>query len=644
MAHGNLREFNPKKESIEDFHERFEFYCVANGISGDNADKKKAMFITLLGQETFARLKILASPTNISELPLDAIMQHLTQHFRPTTIEIAERFKFFKRQQNEQESAMEYMSELRGLAKTCNFAAYLETALRDQFVCGLGDVKCQRELLCEADLTADTALKKARAAEVVLKETQSMQACKQESESYPVIHATSSSKPTKPVCFRCGQQGHAAPDCRFKSAKCFACQKIGHLARVCQARHKLDTKKALRQGSSKNQEVHQLHNRGDDSSGSSTEEYLHSVFQLGNTSPKFIITVVINGVHVDMEADSGAERSTIPWRIFQDKLANVCKLVPSSVKLHQYDQSPLTVKGECKVKVRVNECVIDATFVVVDVLTCYPLFGRDWMLLLGFDLPILIKEATQVHNMYNGTGFSSPEQLFMEYSEVFKDQLGVLRGIEAAVSVHPQATPKFHRPRPVPFAIKEKLEETLTAQVEGELIPIERSEWAAPIVVVHKRDGGLRVCGDFKVTINPVICPQVYPLPTPEEMFSTLANGESYSKLDLSRAYKQMKVTKSSQPLLTINTHLGLFQYARLPFGIPTAPALWQKAMAQVLQGIPGVVYFIDDILVTGHTRLEHEANLRRVLDRIREYGLRLKKSKCLFFSKRAGIFRPLDF
>ena len=85
---------------------------------------------------------------------------------------------------------------------------------------------------------------------------------------------------------------------------------------------------------------------------------------------------------------------------------------------------------------------------------------------------------------------------------------------------------------------------------------------------------------------------------------------------------------------MTINTHLGLFQYARLPFGIATAPALWQRAMAQVLQGIPGVVYFIDDILVTGRTTLEHEENLRRVLDRIREHGLYLKKSKCLFFQK----------
>ena len=95
-----------------------------------------------------------------------------------------------------------------------------------------------------------------------------------------------------------------------------------------------------------------------------------------------------------------------------------------------------------------------------------------------------------------------------------------------------------------------------------------------------------------------------------------------------------MKVTESSRPLLTINTHLGLFQYTRLFFGISTAPAIWQKAMSQVLQGIPGVVYFIDDILVTGHTRQEHETNLRRVLDRIREYGLHLKKSKYLFFQK----------
>ena len=184
----------------------------------------------------------------------------------------------------------------------------------------------------------------------------------------------------------------------------------------------------------------------------------------------------------------------------------------------------------------------------------------------------------------------------------------------------------------MPFAVKDKVEKTLKAQVaEGKLIPVETSEWAAPIVVVHKQDGDIRICGDFKLTVNPVICPHVYPLPSPEELFSALANGESYLKLDLARAYKQMKVMESSQPLLTINTHMGLFKYAKLPFGISTAPSLWQRAMAQVLQGIPNVVFFI---LVTGRTRKEHEAPLCRVLDRIHEYGLRLKKFKCLFFQE----------
>ena len=109
---------------------------------------------------------------------------------------------------------------------------------------------------------------------------------------------------------------------------------------------------------------------------------------------------------------------------------------------------------------------------------------------------------------------------------------------------------------------------------------------------------------------------------------------ESFSKLDLSQSYKQMKVEKSSQSLLTIDTHLGLYWYARLPFRISTAPALWQKAVAQVLQGIPGgcIVYWwhIDYRLHKSGAW----SKLAENLGRITEYGLQLKKSKCLFFQK----------
>ena len=97
-------------------------------------------------------------------------------------LEIAERYKFFKRTQGVSERTADFMAELRRLAKTCNFGQYLETALRDQFVCGLLDEKCQRELLSIQDLTAEIAIRRATAAEVVSKETQAMR----EIVSFPV--------------------------------------------------------------------------------------------------------------------------------------------------------------------------------------------------------------------------------------------------------------------------------------------------------------------------------------------------------------------------------------------------------------------------------------------------------------------------
>ena len=74
------------------------------------------------------------------------------------------------------------------------------------------------------------------------------------------------------------------------------------------------------------------------------------------------------------------------------------------------------------------------------------------------------------------------------------------------------------------------------------------------------KSGGVRICGDFKVTINPVLRTVQYPLPRIEDIFSSLAGGEKFSKIDLSQAYLQMEVEESSRKLLTINTHMGLDQ------------------------------------------------------------------------------------
>ena len=126
-----------------------------------------------------------------------------------------------------------------------------------------------------------------------------------------------------------------------------------------------------------------------------------------------------------------------------------------------------------------------------------------------------------------------------------------------------------------------------------------------------------------------------YPLPNPQDLFAALAGGTMFTKLDLSQAYQQMLLDEESRKYVTVNTHMGLFQYTRLPYGIASAPSLFQATMEQVLQGIDGVLVYLDDILITGSTEQEHLARLDLVLERLEAHGLRLKVSKCAFLQQR---------
>ncbi|KAJ8356525.1 hypothetical protein SKAU_G00193190 [Synaphobranchus kaupii] len=208
-----------------------------------------------------------------------------------------------------------------------------------------------------------------------------------------------------------------------------------------------------------------------------------------------------------------------------------------------------------------------------------------------------------------------------------------MKEITVKLHVKPDSKPVFVKARPVPYAIRPKVEADMDALVKnGVLEPVTISEWATPIVPVPKKDGGIRTCGDFKLTLNPVLAAEQYPLPLIDDLFAGLSGGQKFSKIDLSQAYLQMHVEEQSREMLTINTHKGLFRYCRLPFGITSAPALFQRAMDQILSGLPGVQCYLDDILCTGSNDEEHLRNLDATLQRLKDYGLRVRKDKCDFF------------
>ncbi len=125
---------------------------------------------------------------------------------------------------------------------------------------------------------------------------------------------------------------------------------------------------------------------------------------------------------------------------------------------------------------------------------------------------------------------------------------------------------------------------------------LEKVKWAAPIVAVLKKDNKVRICGDYKVTVNPVLDVNQYPLShTLLTCLPPLQVERALPKLDLTHAYNQMLLDEDSRKYVTINTHRSLYQYTRLPFGIASAPALFSNTRDTILQGLDRMICYIDD-------------------------------------------------
>lgn len=222
--------------------------------------------------------------------------------------------------------------------------------------------------------------------------------------------------------------------------------------------------------------------------------------------------------------------------------------------------------------------------------------------------------------------------LLSKCGDIFGEELGRMEHFKAKLSVKADATPKFYKPQPVPLALREAVGQELDRlESRGILQKIPYSEWAAPNVVVPKPGGKLRLCGDYKVTVNQALEPDKYPLPKPEDLFTVLTGGDKFSKLDLREAYMQMELEEESRKYVAINTHQGLYQFTRVPYGISSAPTLFQKTMDTILQGKKKVICYIDVILITGENDQEHLQTLADVLETLKEHGIKIKREKCEF-------------
>lgn len=186
--------------------------------------------------------------------------------------------------------------------------------------------------------------------------------------------------------------------------------------------------------------------------------------------------------------------------------------------------------------------------------------------------------------------------------------------------------------RRIAFPLMSKVEAELNRlEKEGIIEKMEKpTDWCAPMVPVLKKNGNVRICVDLK-KLNEAVKREHYMLPNLDDISPRLAGSTLFSKLDASSGFYQIPLHPDSCELTTFITPMGRYCFRRVPFGITSAPEIFQRKMTELLHGINGVEVIIDDILIHGKTRKEHDDRLDTVLHRIQDSGLKLNREKCEF-------------
>ena len=335
-------------------------------------------------------------------------------------------------------------------------------------------------------------------------------------------------------------------------------------------------------------------------------------------------TVTVNGQQLTMVVDTGSPVSLVSAETARQR-GLLQLLDPCDLRLTSFTGQAIPLRGEALVSVTASGRPATRLRLVVTGFGPHrPLMGREWLQALG-----LMTSPARVCRVQPARTL---EGVLERHSAVFNEELGRIPS-KVGLRLKSDAKPVYRRARPVPFALQEAVDRELDRWEEqgiAEKVPPGHfSGWGTPLVPIPKKDG-VRLCADYRITVNPQLQPLKYPMRTPEELFASI-RGKKFCKLDCRNAYLQCELDEESREMTTVTTHRGAMRMNRLPYGISTCGAQFQAIMDQVLDGLPGVVCYLDDVLIGADSDRELMDRLDRVLERLKDNGVRLKKEKCQF-------------
>ncbi|XP_055622741.1 uncharacterized protein K02A2.6-like [Toxorhynchites rutilus septentrionalis] len=408
-------------------------------------------------------------------------------------------------------------------------------------------------------------------------------------------------------CFKCGFYGHISTDsrCPARGKWCKRCKKMGHFESRCrwQNRPSFGCKENMREHSSETKKIRIVDQTSPVRESNAVEvivplandsQKTYYAFYSGNVSN--VIVCKIGGVLHPMLVDSGADANLITdtaWNSF--KSAGIC--VSSCVKgsnriLKSYANSiPLTVLGSFKAVVCVGAESVEAEFFVIK----------------GGQRSLLGDKTAKALGIL---------KVGLDIDQVTKkvEPLSKIKDVSVHIHLDAEIKPVFQPMRRVPVALEEAVNHKLSEWMERDIIEEKKGPvtWVSPLVVVGKANGEPRICLDLR-RVNEAVLRERHPMPLIDDFLARIGSNMIRSKLDVKDSFLQIELDETSRDAMVFLTPRGLYRFKRMPFGLVTAPEIFQRTMDEILVGCEGTWWYIDDIYIEGKNKYEHDDRVAKV-------------------------------
>nr|XP_054769525.1 uncharacterized protein LOC129277362 [Lytechinus pictus] len=526
----------------EQWKEQFSLY-VSLAMEGQAEEKKLQMLKYLIGARGREIYKTVKPAVENLENALDA----LGKHCKPPNNETVDRYQFFTRHQEKGEGFDTYLTELRLLARRCNFGQLESSLLRDRIICGISDGDMRQRLLREPGLTYERCILACRALEFSRQnagildgpDEERVHSVRPKEAKYSRPKSSkekTKSKPTKMVirCKFCGKQHEQVKEkCPAYGKECGKCGKPNHFKAVCKSKQA--------------EQVHELEENLEELQLNTVELVdkvnVHAMQQVKKPSKRIFARMLVEGQHVRFQLDSGATCNVLPRQAIQ---LDERKLQQTDSILGVYNHATMKPDGRCTLKVvnpKVNE-EYDVDFIVVAA-DVTPILGSSTVQEMGL---------LEVHEdrilAVDSAKTTSSENILSEYPDVFTGT-GKLEG-EYHLEIDDNVKPVIHPPRRVPVALREKLKIELDRLTENEIIaPVDKpTQWVSSLVCVEKPNGSLRICLDPK-DLNRGLQRSHHPMKIIEDILVDLKDAKVFSTFDAKNGFWHVELDEESSYLTT---------------------------------------------------------------------------------------------